>query len=223
MISSDSRLLRSKIVGAKIRQLRTQLRYSIKDTAELLGVSSSIFSSYETGDKAISLPELELLAYYFEVPLSVFLGPDESPPLDEKPLSPEHLIALRQRMIGASLRTRRSELDISLRQVGRQVDIPASRLSEYERGNKPIPLPELEVIVKRLEQSVSEYVDNHGPVSDKLDSMAEVEAFQALPQELRKFLVDPANLPYVRLAHKLSGLSVDDLRSLGEGMVQLSE
>jgi hypothetical protein len=50
-----------------------------------------------------------------------------------------------------------------------------------------------------------------------------VEAFQALPQELRKFLVDPANLPYVRLAHKLSGLSVDDLRSLGEGMVQLSE
>ncbi len=75
------------------------------------------------------------------------------------------------------------------------MDIPASRLSEYERGNKPIPLPELENIVKRLEQSVSEYVDNHGPVSDKLESLAEMEAFKALPQELRKFLVDPPICP----------------------------
>jgi len=222
MISPDARLLRGKILGARIRKLRTQLRFSMKDAAALIGVSSSVLSSYETGKKAISLPELELLAFHFGLPLGAFLSDSESKDPEDRSLEPDKLIALRQRMIGARIRTRRNDLDLSLREVARDIEIPASRLSDYERGNKPIPLPELEAIVMRLDQQVSDYIDHHGPVADRLDLLNQVKAFRSLPEEMRTFLLDPDNLPLLRLAHNLSSLPVDDMETLGEGLLKLT-
>ncbi|MBN1265076.1 MAG: helix-turn-helix domain-containing protein [Anaerolineales bacterium] len=221
MTSSDARLLRAKILGARIRQIRDRLRYSIKDAAEIIGVSSGVFSSYENGKKAVSLPELELLAVNFNMSLSAFFGKSDPETSDQK-LQPDHLIPLRQRMIGANLRTRREELEISLRDVSREAKIPASRLSAYERGQKPIPLPELEVIVSCLGQSIEDYFDTHGRIAEELGFQSQLVSFQSLPEELRTFVLDPESLPYLRLAHSLSSLSTEDLKALGEGMVKLS-
>jgi transcriptional regulator with XRE-family HTH domain len=223
MTSSEARLLRAKILGAKIRQIRDQMRYTLKDAAAIVDVSSGVFSNYENGKKAISLPELELLAVHFQVPLPVFLGKASQVESVNQDLKPENLLPLRQRMIGAAIRARREELEYSLRDVGREVDIPASRLSAYERGQKPIPLPELEVIVGCLGQTVEDYVDTHGPISDELDVRDQLAAFQELPEELRTFILDPDNLPFLRLANSLSSLSVEDLKKLGEGMVKLAK
>jgi len=222
MPSTEARMFRAKIIGARLRQIRDQFRFSIKDAAEKIGVSSGVFSSYENGKKVISLPELELLAVHFSVPVKVFLGEEsrQEPALQQ--LKPENLIALRQRMIGAALRARRIDLDRSLRDISRESGIPASRLSAYERGQKPIPLTELEVLAGCLDQSVEAYFDTHGPIAEELDLQEQTAAFLKLPEELRLFILEPKNLAHLRLAHNLSSLSLEELKMLGEGMVKLS-
>ncbi|MEE8391399.1 MAG: helix-turn-helix transcriptional regulator [Anaerolineae bacterium] len=69
--------LRHRIVGALLRQARLKADKTQKDLAELLNCSSSRISSYEYGDRPISLAELELLAQYLNLSLEYFLDNQE--------------------------------------------------------------------------------------------------------------------------------------------------
>ena len=59
--------LRSKTLGVLIKDARLASRMSIKECAEAIGVSSGSFSSYESGKKSPSLPELEVLAFLVQL------------------------------------------------------------------------------------------------------------------------------------------------------------
>jgi transcriptional regulator with XRE-family HTH domain len=75
MTDPQTRLLRAKMLGALMREVRTENGKSLTEIAELLGISTSTLSSYEHGRKSISLPELEVLAYHLDSPLGLFLNP----------------------------------------------------------------------------------------------------------------------------------------------------
>jgi transcriptional regulator with XRE-family HTH domain len=218
MTDRQVRLLRAKMLGALMRELRLESGKSLKETASLIGTTSSTLSSYEHGRKSISLPELELLAYHLDVPLRFFTSPslmdrEEGPDFD-----PSIMVSLRQRMIAAMIRKRRSELGISINALGEAVDMPASRISTYEKGLRPIPIPDLESILTVLEQDLGEYIDTEGPIGQWYSNQVAFENFLGLPSHLRQFFMEPGNEAYLQLAVNLSKFSLHDIRAVVEAL-----
>ena len=56
--------LRAKIIGVLLRDARLATGKSMKDLGDVLGVTAGRIASIERGTRSLSLPELELLAYY---------------------------------------------------------------------------------------------------------------------------------------------------------------
>jgi transcriptional regulator with XRE-family HTH domain len=221
---SQTLILRTKMLGAILRDARLKAGKSLKQAAALVGLSSGALASLERGHRSasISLPELELLAFYYRVPLRHFLSMQPAPSERRMDFDPRIVISLRQRMIGAMLRRHREEAGLSIRALAEAVGFPTSRISAYERGERPIPLPELETLLKRLGRSVDAYVDQQGPVAEWVKNQQVSENLKALPADLRNFLVDPQNQSYMRLAKRLSELSSEKLRNLAELLLEVT-
>jgi transcriptional regulator with XRE-family HTH domain len=214
--------LRSKILGAIMRKARTAAGKSLSEMSALIGETSGSLSSMERGSRAISLPQLELFAYNLDIPLRRFLGEDDAPLDTKEELNPKIVVALRQRMIGALLRTHRTEAGLSMRELADMSGLSSRRISSYEQGERPIPLPELEAMAGCLGRQIEDYVDLEGPVGEWREQRLAFEAFLELPVELREFLGEPMNRPYLDLARNLSAVSIDRLRALGQGLLDIT-
>lgn len=216
--------LREKIIGALIRESRLAAQKSIQDCAGFLGVSESDFESYELGLKSISLPELEAISLYLKVPLERFWERETSPSNTEQAPKPDMrvLIPLRQRIIGAMLRQARIENGLSLSELADRIGIGVDVLESYELGTQPIPLPWLEVLSGVLNRSIREFQDQKGPVGNWNAQQRSLHEFLALPPELQYFVTRPVNRPYLELAVRLSEMSVEKLRAVAEGLLEIT-
>lgn len=216
--------LRAKKLGILIRDARTALRRTAKECAEAIGVTPGIFRAYEEGRKAPSLPELETLVYYLKIPIDHFWGSESIS--DEGDLPPDldlpRLTAIRHRMIGAFLRQERMQASLSMKAVAEQVGIPAGRLKSYELGERPIPLPELEALLRVLDGQIEAFFDQGGPVGRWIKQQKSIQQFTAMPVELQDFVCQPVNRPYIELAVKLSEMSTDKLRSVAENLLDIT-
>jgi transcriptional regulator with XRE-family HTH domain len=221
MTDEQALALRAKMLGAMLRMARQSAGRSLKEAAAYLGVTASTLSSYETGRKSISLPELELLAFHLGVPLRRFWSL-VAPASTQAPVNPGAIRPIRQRMIAALLKTHRQDAQLSIKQVAEVAGMSAARLSGYERGDRPVPIPHLESLVAAMGRSIEEYIDTRGPFGEWDSTQRALEILSGLPADLRDFLVNPANRPYLRLAKQLSDLSVDKLRSVAQGMLDIT-
>lgn len=222
MTDQQKVLLRNKVLGAMLRQARNESGKSLKKMAPLIGTNPGRLSAYERGLKDITIPELELLSYQLNLSIRGFLGevPSSKPTEDE--IDPDVIISLRRRMIGALLKSHRLEANLSIRKLSRETDLPASRISAYERGNRSITLPDLEIIAERLGRRVEDYIDSEGPIADHEMQLKTIEMLSNLESDLREFLSNPVNEPYLQLAKRLSELDVDRLRTVAEGLLEIT-
>lgn len=214
MTDKQALSLRTKMLGALVREARLETGMSIRESAEKLNISPSTFSSYEHGRKGISLPELEMLCYFYQTTLQQFLRSRREKAAEEKTIHVEREISLRQRLIGARLRKHRHEVDLSIKDLAERLDFPASRISAYERGQRSIPLPELEVLAGALGKQLEDYIELDGPIGNWIREKRAKETFADLAPELQEFVTDPNNRVFLRLAKDLSQLPADELRSV---------
>ncbi|HXQ39047.1 MAG TPA: helix-turn-helix transcriptional regulator, partial [Anaerolineales bacterium] len=158
--------IRTKKLGVLIRDARLAARRSVQDCAEAIGIPKGVFRSYEEGSRAPSLPELETLVYYLDLPMDHFWGKqvksENASPYQKLDLP--KLLAVRQRKIGALLRQERMNASISIRNLAHETGITSSRIKAYELGERPIPLPELEVLVQTLGGRIESFFDRNGPI-----------------------------------------------------------
>jgi transcriptional regulator with XRE-family HTH domain len=213
--------IRSKKLGALIREARLAARKTPQKCAHLAGVPVDVLRSWEDGLSAPSLPELELLAYALRRPLYYFWSEGEMAgdvPLAES-MNLSVLNGIRQRMVGALLRQQRKTADISLRKLSEQSGISTSRIKSYEMGERPIPLPELEGLVALCGGQIMALFDQKGRVGKWMIQQDAVQGFLQMSTELQDFVSQPANRPYLELARKLSNMSADKLRFLAEDLV----
>jgi len=216
--------IRTKTLGVLIRDARLAARRSVQDCAEAIGIRNSIFRSYEDGLKAPSLPELEMLVYYLDLPMDHFWSRElksESASRNAR-LDLPKLLGVRQRKVGALLRQERMKASISIRNLASETGIASSRIKAYELGERAIPLPELEVLVRTLGGRIESFFDQHGPVGQWLISEDTVKQFLEMPVQLREFVAMPVNRPYLELAMKLSNMSRDKLRSVAEDLLDIT-
>ena len=93
-----------------IRDARLAARRSPDECARAMGVTKGMLRAYEEGRRAPSLPELESLAYFLNLPMEHFWGKAAVSDEAAQPETPDlpQLVQLRQRMIGALLRQERT-------------------------------------------------------------------------------------------------------------------
>ncbi len=163
--------IRTKKLGVLIRDARLSARRSVQECAEAIGIRKSMFRSYEEGLRSPSLPELETLVFYLDLPMDHFWSKE----IRSTAVSPiqnidlPKLLAVRQRKIGALLRQERMNASISIRNLAGKTGIASSRIKAYELGERPIPLPELEVLVRTLGGRIETFFDRSGPIGQMDD------------------------------------------------------
>lgn len=215
--------IRTKKLGVLIRSARLTCGVGLEDCAKAIGVTENDLEAYELGERAPSLPEMEMLAYYLHIPLDYFWGNELLKGNGHQPeLDPLQLRNLRQRMIGALIRKARTEADISLETLAENTGISSERLNSYEMGEEAVPLPELELLAKVLNASIREFQDKSGPVGSWFLTQRLLSDFQELPLELQSFASKPVNQPYLEVAERLSELQVEKLRSVAEVLLEIT-
>jgi len=216
--------LRAKKLGVLIRDARLAARRRLDECAAAIGVSRGVFRAYEEGRRAPSLPELEILVYYLNLSIDHFWGQavrsDDAPPTE--PLDLPRLVGVRQRMIGALLRQERNRASLSIKSLAQETGIPAAHIHAYELGERPIPLPELELLASALGSRIENFFDQNGPIGQWMKEQKAVRQFLDLPKELQDFVCLPVNRPYLELAMKLSAMSTEKLRTVAEGLLEIT-
>jgi transcriptional regulator with XRE-family HTH domain len=216
--------LRTKKLGVLIRDARIAARRTPDECAQAMGVTRGMLRAYEEGRRAPSLPELEALAFFLSLPMEHFWG---RAAVSEEAVGPEmpdlpQLVQLRQRMIGALLRQERNNSNLSIKTLSNETGIPAARIKAYELGERPIPLPELEALATSLSARIEVFFDESGPIGKWMEAQKSMKQFLELPPELQSFVGQPVNRPYLDLAVKLSSMSSDKLRSVAEGLLDIT-
>ncbi len=224
MIHQKAITIRTKKLGVLMRDARLAGEKTPAQVAEALGLPLQTYQAYEDGTHAPSLPELEAMAYYLNIPLDHFWG---SKSLSEDPeyMTPTHLdkvIALRTRMVGALLRQSRMQAYLSPENLSEKLDISPAELEKLELGQTPIGLPLLEVICSVLDIPLQNFQDKKSVVGVWSQEQKMTTQFLELPPELQAFVCKPINRPYLELALRLSEVSVDKLRMIAEGLLEIT-
>jgi transcriptional regulator with XRE-family HTH domain len=216
--------IRSKKLGVLINNARQVNATPAPTCAQVMGIPLAQYEAYERGELSPSLPELEALAFFLKIPLDYFWGRDITGiPISEAPVpDSSRLMALRDRFIGASIRRSRLEAGLTIEDLSEKVGIPPNQLQGYEFGTQPIPIPELEVIATALNRPLKEFQDNRGPIGTWIKQQRAVQNFAELSPELQDFISKPINRPYIELAYRLSEMSVEKLRAVAEGLLEIT-
>lgn len=216
--------LRTKKLGVLMRDARLAARRSPEECARAMGITKGVLRAFEEGRRAPSLPELEILAHYLRLPLDHFWGKASisSPSAPAERLDPSQLISLRQRMIGALLRQERNNAGFSIKTLSQEAGIPGARIKSFEVGERAIPLPELEALLSALGSRMDAFIDQSGPIGQWMLDQKSMRQFLDLPRELQAFVCQPVNRAYLELAVKLSAMSSERLRSVAEGLLDIT-
>lgn len=215
-------ILRQKIIGVLIKKARLEAGKSLKETAAVLGCPPDRLSQYESGEKAPSLPEVEMLARFFSMSLEELLDETRQQG-DPTPVSLPEVILVRDKIIGLQLRQARQAAGLNQKELAEAVNCPPGRLSQYELGKRPIPLPELEALTEALGLRFTDLVDaDLGPDSPQARQQRRLERLAEVPEHVQEFVLNPVNALYVEMAMKVSTLPVDTLRRIAEGLLDIT-
>ena len=223
--ASDVLTIRRKIIGVLLQGARLRSGKSKKECAEAIGVSVAAITQFEDGRKDIALPQLELLAYALNVPVSTFFkDKDQDKLVSEEPALPiEQVMQLRQRIIGVLLRQARTEAGNSQKEIAEALGISARRIARYEYGHRPMPVAELQQIADYLRLPITYFLDEGvGRVGQREQLQSQFERFSELPDDVRAFVSRYINLPYLRVAVRISDMDADRIRKIAEGLLDIT-
>jgi len=214
---------RRRTLGALVQGARAKLGKSKQDCAQAMGVTVATYTAYEEGRRDVTLPELELLAYYLKVPVRLFFERPERLLADDPEIPVEKILALRQRIVGALLRQARQDRGRSVKDLAARLGVTTRRISDYELGRKPTPLSHLQEAADMLGVPMSYFIDEGvGPIGEQELLRSQFDRFSELPEDVRKFVVNPTNISYLRVAQRLSDMTTEQLRNLAASILDIT-
>ena len=220
---TESYRLRSKMLGVLLRDARLNAARTIEDCARLLNVPPATVESWEYGDAVPSLPQLELLAYYLDVPVSHFWGQQTlNADKAQKINAQSEYMQLRDRMIGALMRQAREETGLELTEIAEAAHIPLETLQQYELGEAAIPMSELSVISSLVNRNLDYFLETTSYIGELLKIQAEWKRFTDLDPEIREFAANPLNVAFIKIAITFSKMPADELRKAAEGLLEIA-
>lgn len=225
MDTAQSIAIRNRIIGILIRRARSRAGKTQQECAEYLGCSPFIFSQFEQGQKGIGLPQLEALAHLFDVPVASLWDEGHPEPKGADDALPhlEEITQLRRKILAVQLRQCRLAAGLSQRILGEMVGRSAAVISQYERGNRDIPLAELEVAAEQCDRSLASFLDDETlPLSPADQDRQALAYLGEMPPDVREFVLKPSNTLYLRIALLLSAMKADSLRQIAETILDIT-
>jgi len=223
MSLDEKLLLRNKILGVLIRDARLAAGKTQEACASFLGISASRFSDVEYGERPLSLPEVEALAYLLNVPLKHFWGHHLLEANGKSQVPMKELLTLRNRVIGVLLRQARLAAGETQGECAAAIGAPGSRISAYEHGQIAIPLAELDTLAGFLNVSLEHFVDEeYSPLGKKMRQNRALEAFGQLPEAVQEFMLEPLHTDYLRVAQRLRQLPAQHLRNIAQVLLEIT-
>jgi len=225
MDSSQAIAIRNRIIGILVKRARLGAGKSQRECGDFLGCSPFVFSQYERGRKGMSLPQLEALAYFLDVPAASLW--DEAYPEPDDPraesLPVEQMLLLRRKILAVQFRQCRQSAGLTQKQLGKLLACSANMISQYERGKREIPLAELEIAAEQCGRALDSFLDDEtiplGQVEQDRSALAQLNE---LPPDVREFVLRPTNALYLRIAMLLSAMKADSLRQIAETLLDIT-
>jgi transcriptional regulator with XRE-family HTH domain len=217
--------IRNKILGVLIKRARLKAGKSQRECAGLLGCSPSTYGQFERGRRGLSLPELEALAYLFDVPLDVLLNEHQAPEDSgsEEPLPIEQMMLLRRKMLAVQFKRCRHNRAMSQREMAELLHCSVNMVSQYERGLRDIPVAELELLAEHCGGSLDDFREEEmAPLTQSAQQQQLLARLEALPPDIRDFVLKPTNAHYFRVAMLLSDVKADSLRQIAEAFLEIT-
>jgi len=217
--------IRNRIVGILVKRTRLKAGKSQRECADFLGCGPSTFSLYERGQQGLSLPQLEALAYLFSVPVASlwddgYAPPEESP---TEPLPLTQMLLLRRKILAVQFRQCRQVAGLTQRDMGRLLGCSAYMISQYERGQRDIPLAQLEMATGQCGRSLTDFLDEQTiPLSQAEQERLALGRLNELPADVRDFVLKPTNTLYLRIAMLLSTMKANSLRQIAEIILDIT-
>jgi transcriptional regulator with XRE-family HTH domain len=215
--------IRGKMLGVLLRDARMSAARTVEDCARMLKVTVQEFESWEYGDVVPSLPQLEMLAYYLDVPISHFWGMETMQNERNRDVDvQQEYINLRSRMIGALLQQARDEAKLSLEELSEATALPVEKIETYELGESHLPAHELISLASALKKNMDFFLEADSHVGELLATREEWKHFADLPEDLRQFAANPLNLGFIEIALMLSQMPTEKLRRVGESVLNIT-
>lgn len=212
---------RAKKLGELIQNARELAGHSPADCAAVLNISTASFELAESGEHSLSLPDLEALAIFLDVPMGYFWG---TAPL-ASPQQPDYetYLTIRHRLIAVMLRQLRLKAKASAQDVAEAVGMETAVLETYESGDTPVPYFQLEALCRYYDASLDHFVEkNSGPLGRHEAEQRLQQLFNDLSPEMRDFVTNPSNVSFLETARRLSMMDVQGLRSIGESILDIT-
>ncbi len=139
-------------LGNRLLMARESSEKTLVRSAEQVGVTAKTIKSFESGRTAPSLPQLELLATLYRVPVASILSMGDDLP-SQPVLNSEKIAAfidIRNRIIATTLKQSRLQQNFSMKKLAQSAEISSGMLRKYESGDTPIPEPVLQLLCSEL-------------------------------------------------------------------------
>lgn len=212
---------RARYLGTLIAEARENAGVLAGDCAQALGLSAEAYELAEQGKLDLSLPQLEVLAMVLRVPMAYFWRGEQLPKTPETDFVT--YLALRQRIVGVSLRQARLDAGWSVERLADEADLSGEQVEAFERGDEPIPYLMLASLADLLDVSLNDFtLEQDGPLGRHERALARRQNFQDLPEDVQAFVAEPSNLIYLQTAMRLSVMDVDRLRAIAEGILDIT-
>lgn len=212
---------RAQILGQLIQEARQHADRTAADCAAVLQISSQEYAAVETGEHAVCLPDLEVLALYLGVPMGYFWGSEKLVPRPH--VDYMNMVLLRHRVIGVMVRQQRLKEKRTVQEMAEKLDVPVAQIEAYEAGDEPIPYLRLEAAARFLNVSLAQFLDaERGPLGRHEAELRLLRQFREMNQEMQTFLANPQNSIYLETAHHLSKLDVKQLRQIAESILEIT-
>ena len=203
-----------RILGALIRKSRLEAERTQEECASFLRVEPQSIESWEFGDLAPSMPQLELLARFFKGRTS----DNGFGPVSEKFTAQEEYIVLRQRLIGGMLREARNAMKQSIDELSAKTGLDGDLLERYEFGETTIPVSHLTVLALAVKRDLSYFTEQPSSAtdSDQMDNAGPASTVD--DHELRQFVADSENRDFIRLAMAFRHVERANLHQIADAL-----
>lgn len=221
---TETHELRARMLGVLIRDARQASGTSQEETANELGLTEAHVRDWEYGREAPTLPQLEMMAYYFDVPLSQFWSSKTLGQAQHErsiPVPKEQYGDIRNRMLGAELTMARKEAKLSQEELALASGQTPEQIAAYEAG-APIPFPILTTLASATRKSIAYFLEDTGRIGAWLRLQEEYRRFSDLPDEVRAFVAQPVNQPYIDIAMRLAKMPLGELRTVAEKILDIT-
>lgn len=219
---SDESTDRAVRLGELIKGARLHAGRSQEECARVLDISTDAFAEAEEGKYLPSLPDLEALAIYLDIPMGYFWGTEN---LDKSQLQVDfaNMISLRNRVIGVLLRQLRLKQRRTQKELAEAIGVEPKLVRQYETGQDSIPYLHLEQLGQELGVTIEHFTETErGPLGRHEAQYKVRRLFSEMSPEIQAFLLNPVNASYLETAWRLSEMDVDKLRQIAESLLDIT-